>query len=86
MAAEVTNVPIVLTSLIGHLEPIAAADPDRPVTAYQRNGFNWLLGHSLAKYTDRRLREIEPLPADAEPTVAEVLERVRTIAAVVLEG
>jgi hypothetical protein len=86
MPTEVTNVPIVLTSLIGHLEGIAASDADRPLTAYQRQGFNWVLGHARARYSDVRLRAVEPFPEGDEATVAETLERLRALAAVVLEG
>ena len=86
MPAEVTNVPIVLTSLMGHLERIAAADPDRQLTAYQREGFNWVLGHSRAKFSDARLQRIEPIAAPEAPSVGETLERLRAVAEVVLEG
>lgn len=84
MPAEVTSVPIVLQSLIGHLEMIAKAEPDRPLTAYQVDGFNWLLGHAQARYSDRRLQELAPLTPAGGHTVAETLERLQAIAEVVL--
>ena len=84
MPAEVTSVPIVLQSLIGHLELIAKAEPDRPLTAYQVEGFNWLLSHAQAKYSDRRLQELAPLAPEGGQTVAETLERLQAIAEVVL--
>ena len=84
MPAEVTDVPIVLQSLIGHLEMIAKAEPDRPLTSYQVEGFNWLLSHARAKYSDRRLQEIAPLTPDGGHTVAETLERLQAITEVVL--
>ncbi len=84
MPAEVTDVPIVLRSLIGHLEMIAKADPDRPVTAYQVDGFNWLLSHARAKYSDRRLQDMPPLRPEGGHTVAETLGRLQAMAEVVL--
>ena len=84
MPAEVTSVPIVLQSLIGHLELIAKAEPDRPLTAYQVEGFNWLLSHAQARYSDRRLQELAPLAPEWGQTVAETLERLQAIAEVVL--
>ena len=84
MPAEVTSVPIVLQSLIGHLEMIAKADPDRALTTYQVDGFNWLLGHARARYSDRRLQELAPLRPEGGHTVAETLERLQAIAEVVL--
>lgn len=83
MPAEVTSVPIVLRSLLGHLENIARTDPARPLTAYQRDAFNWLLSHARARYSDRRLQDMPLLPADGLPTVEEALERLRAIADVV---
>ncbi|HYB73936.1 MAG TPA: hypothetical protein VED18_11215 [Candidatus Sulfotelmatobacter sp.] len=84
MPAEVTSVPIVLQSLLGHLEGIAKADPERPLTAYQAGGFNWLLGHARAKYSDRRLVDMAPLTPEGGHTVGEALERLRAMAEVVL--
>ena len=83
MPAEVTNVPLVLDSLMGHLEMIAKKEPDRPLTTYQVEGFNWLLSHARAKYTDRRLLEMELLTPDGGHTVEETQERLRGIAEVV---
>ncbi len=83
MPVEVTNVPIVLQSLIGHLEMIAKNEPDRPLTTYQVEGFNWILSHARAKYTDRRLQEMDLLTANGGHTVEEALERLRGIAEVV---
>jgi hypothetical protein len=83
MPAEVTNVPIVLQSLIGHLEMIAKNDPGRPLTTYQVEGFNWILSHARARYTDRRLQDMELLTADGGHTVEETLERLRGIAEMV---
>ncbi|HEY7677016.1 MAG TPA: hypothetical protein VIG69_08075 [Candidatus Methylomirabilis sp.] len=76
--------PIVLQSLMGHLESIAKADPDRPLTAHQAGGFNWLLGHARAKYSDRRLLDLAPLTPEGGHTVGEALERLRAMAEVVL--
>lgn len=84
MPAEVTSVPIVLQSLLGHLEGIAKSEPDRPLTPYQVDGFNWLLSHAQAKYSDRRLLEMAPLTPDGGHTVAGTLERLQGIAEVVL--
>ncbi len=84
MPAEVTSVPVVLQSLLGHLEGIAKADPGRSLTAYQAGGFNWLLGHARAKYSDRRLVDMAPLTPEAGHTVGEALERLRAMAEVVL--
>lgn len=84
MPAEVTSVPIVLQSLLGHLEMIEKTEPDRPLTTYQVEGFNWLLSHARAKYTDRRLQAMEPLAVDGGHTVSEALERLRAVAEVVL--
>ena len=84
MPAEVTSVPIVLQSLMGHLEYIAKTEPDRPLTAYQASGFNWLLGHARAKYSDRRLVDMAPLTPEGGHTVGEALERLRAVAEVVL--
>ena len=84
MPAEVTDVPIVLRSLMGHLEMIAKTDPDRPLTAYQAEGFNWLLSHARAKYSDRRLLEMAPLAPEGGHTVAGMLERLQAMSEVVL--
>jgi hypothetical protein len=83
MPAEVTNVPIVVRSLIGHLEMIAQNEPDRPLTTYQVEGFNWILSHARAQYTDQRLQEMDLLTANESHTVEQALERLRGIAEVV---
>lgn len=84
MPAEVTSVPIVLQSMLGHLEQIAKTEPERALTEYQVSGFNWLLSHARAKYSDRRLQEVDPLTAEGGHTVEEALERLRAMADVVL--
>jgi hypothetical protein len=55
MPAEVTSVPIVLQSMLGHLEYIAKTEPERSLTEYQVSGFNWLLegGHTVEEALDR---------------------------------
>jgi len=84
MPAEVSSVPIVLQSLIGHLEGIAKTDAERPLTEYQVSGFNWLLGHARARYSDRRLVDMEFLTTGGGHTVDEALHRLRAMADVVL--
>ena len=83
MSAEVTSVPVVLQSLMGHLEHIAKTEPDRPLTEYQVSGFNWLLSHARARYSDRRRVAMEFLTAAGGHTVEEALERLRAMADVV---